>query len=182
MDMGLELVQAGRKVPEDVNVIIEIPAHSDPIKYEVDKSTSVVSVDRFVSTHMYYPCDYGYIPQTLSEDGDPVDVLVVSPYPLFPGVVIRCRPVGMLRMTDESGPDAKILAVPVDKLTKKYSEIKAPQDLGKDFLASIEHFFQHYKDLETGKWVKTNGWEGFDAAKKEILDGIERYKTEGVKA
>jgi inorganic pyrophosphatase len=174
--MGLELVQAGRNVPDEVNVVIEIPAQSPGIKYEVDKSTGVVSVDRFIATHMHYPCDYGYVPQTLSEDGDPVDVLVVSPFPLFPGVVIRCRPVGMLRMTDESGPDAKILAVPVNKLTGRYSEIKKPEDFGKEFLASIEHFFQHYKDLESGKWVKTNGWEGVEAANAEILASVKRYE------
>jgi inorganic pyrophosphatase len=175
--MGLELVKAGKNVPEDVNVIIEIPSHSSGIKYEVDKETGVVMVDRFVATAMHYPCDYGYIPHTLSEDGDPVDVLVVSPYALQSGVVIRCRPVGMLRMTDESGPDAKILAVPVDKLSTRYREIKKPEDLGKEFLASIEHFFQHYKDLEAGKWVKTAGWEGLDAAKAEILASVKRYEN-----
>lgn len=175
--MGLQNVEAGRKVPEDVNVIIEIPAKSHPVKYEVDKSTGVIMVDRFVGTHMSYPCDYGFIPQTLSEDGDPVDVLVVAPYPLVPGAVIRCRPIGMLRMEDESGLDAKILAVPVDKLTPKYSNIKKPDELGHDFLESIEHFFQHYKDLEKGKWVKTNGWDNVDAAHKEILMSVERYKN-----
>lgn len=174
--MGLELVQAGRNVPDDVNVIIEIPSHGAPIKYEVDKETGVVMVDRFIGTCMHYPCDYGFVPHTLSEDGDPVDVLVVSPFPLQPGVVIRCRPVGMLRMTDESGPDAKILAVPVDKLSTRYRDIKKPDDLGKEFLASVEHFFQHYKDLEAGKWVKTDGWDGVDAAKAEILASLKRYQ------
>jgi inorganic pyrophosphatase len=177
--MGLELVEAGRNVPDDINVIIEIPSHSDPIKYEVDKKTGVVMVDRFVGTCMHYPCDYGFVPQTLSEDGDPVDVLVVSPYPLFPGAVIRCRPIGMLRMTDESGPDAKILAVPVDKLSTRYRDVQKPEDLGKDFLATVEHFFQHYKDLEVGKWVKTNGWEGVESAKAEIIASIKRYENEG---
>jgi inorganic pyrophosphatase len=175
--MGLELVQAGRNVPEDVNVIIEIPSRSsDAIKYEVDKETGCVMVDRFIATSMHYPCDYGYIPHTLSEDGDPVDVLVVSPFSLQPGIVIRCRPIGMLRMTDESGIDAKILAVPVDKLSTRYREVKKPDDLGKEFLASVEHFFQHYKDLEEGKWVKTNGWQGLDEAKKEILASVKRYQ------
>lgn len=176
--MGLELVEAGRNVPDDVNVIIEIQSHSDPIKYEVDKATGVVMVDRFVATCMHYPCDYGFIPHTLSEDGDPVDVLVVAPFSLMPGVVIRCRPIGLLRMTDESGPDAKILAVPVDKLSMNYRHIQKPEDLGKEFLASVEHFFQHYKDLEAGKWVKTAGWEGADAAKKEIVEGVKRYQNE----
>ncbi len=173
--MGLEQLETGRSVPDDVNVVIEIPAKSDPVKYEVDKETGLVMVDRFIGTSMYYPCDYGFIPHTLSEDGDPVDVLVVTPFALHPGVVIRCRPIGMLRMTDESGPDAKILAVPVDKLTPKYKNIQKPEDLGADFLALVEHFFQHYKDLEKGKWVKTNGWEGVDAARKEILASVERY-------
>lgn len=174
--MGLEQVEAGRNVPDDVNVVIEIPSNSHPVKYEVDKKSGMVMVDRFVGTSMYYPCDYGFIPHTLSEDGDPVDVLVVAPFSLQSGVVIRCRPIGMLRMTDESGPDAKILAVPVDKLTPKYKNIHKPEDLGADFLATVGHFFQHYKDLESGKWVKIDGWEGVEAAKKEILASIERYK------
>ena len=174
--MGLELVEAGKKVPDDINVIIEIPAHSDPVKYEVDKKTGVVTVDRFMATCMFYPCDYGFIPQTLSEDGDPVDVLVVSPFPLMPGVVIRCRPVGLLRMTDESGPDAKLLAVPVDKLSTRYQHIQKPEDLGEEFLASIRHFFERYKELEKGKWVKLGAWEGVEAARAEILTSIKRYQ------
>jgi inorganic pyrophosphatase len=174
--MGLELVEAGKKVPDDINVIIEIPANGPPVKYEVDKATGVLMVDRFVGTCMHYPVDYGYVPMTLSEDGDPVDVLVVAPFPLYPGSVIRCRPIGMLRMTDESGPDAKILAVPVDKLTKRYSDIQKPDDLGREFLLALEHFFQHYKDLETGKWVKTNGWGDAAEAKAEILASQKRYK------
>lgn len=175
--MGLNKVEAGRNIPDEINVIIEIASHSDPIKYEVDKETGVLMVDRFVGTCMHYPCDYGYVPKTLSEDGDPVDVLVITPFPLQPGVVIRCRPIGMLRMTDESGPDAKILAVPIDKLAPRYRDVQKPEDLGKEFIASIEHFFQHYKDLEVGKWVKTSGWEGVEAAKKEITEGVERYKA-----
>src|SRR3990167_2116098 len=121
--MGLKQIEAGRSVPNDINVIIEIPARSDPVKYEVDKKSGLVMVDRFVATSMHYPCDYGFIPQTLSEDGDPVDVLVVSPYSLLPGVMIRCRPIGLLRMTDESGKDAKILAVPISKLTPRYQQV-----------------------------------------------------------
>lgn len=180
--MGLEHVEPGRQVPNDVNVIIEIPSRSDPVKYEVDKKTGTVMVDRFVATSMHYPCDYGFIPHTLSEDGDPVDVLLIAPFPLMPGVVIRCRPIGMLRMTDESGPDAKILVVPVDKLTTKYKNIQKPEDLCAETLASIVHFFQHYKDLEKGKWVKVEGWEGPESAHKEILASIKRYEKEGVKA
>lgn len=174
--MRLENLEAGKKVPDDINVVIEIPSNSDPIKYEVDKESGMVMVDRYIGTAMFYPCEYGFIPHTLSEDGDPADVLVVSPYPLFPGAVVRCRPVGMLRMTDESGKDAKILAVPVDKLTKRYQHIHKPEDLGKGFLDVVEHFFTHYKDLEEGKWVKIEGWESVDAAKKEILASVERYK------
>lgn len=174
--MGLEQVEAGRAIPDDVNVVIEISANSQPVKYEFDKKSGMIMVDRFVSTSMSYPCNYGFIPHTLSEDGDPVDVLVVAPFALHPGVVIRCRPIGMLRMTDESGPDAKILAVPVDKLTPKYKNVKKPDDLGADFLAMVGHFFQHYKDLEAGKWVKIDGWDDVDAARKEILAGVERYK------
>lgn len=174
--MGLENLSPGKDVPNDINVVIEISSHSDPIKFEVDKKTGMLTVDRFVATSMHYPCDYGFVPHTLSEDGDPVDVLVIAPFSLAPGVVIRCRPIGVLRMTDESGIDAKILAVPVDKLTPRYQNIHKPEDFGAEILASIEHFFQHYKDLEPGKWVKTNGWEGPDAAKAEILASVERFK------
>lgn len=176
--MSLKSIEAGRNVPDDVNVVIEIPSRSDPVKYEVDKKSGVLMVDRFVATCMHYPCDYGFIPQTLSEDGDPVDVLVVAPYSLLPGVIVRCRPIGMLRMTDESGPDAKILAVPVDKLSARYKDIQKPEDLGNELLASIAHFFQHYKDLEAGKWVKVDGWEGADSAKSEILASIKRFEGE----
>src|SRR5579864_6910963 len=174
--MGLENLAAGKAVPDDINVVIEIPSHSIPIKYEIDKDSGMVMVDRFVGTAMFYPCEYGFIPHTLSEDGDPVDVLVVSPYSLFPGAVIRCRPVGMLRMTDESGKDAKILAVPVDKLTTRYKHIQKPEDLGKPLLDMIEHFFKHYKDLENGKWVKVDGWEGVEAARAEIIASVKRFE------
>jgi len=174
--MGLESVKAGRQVPDDINVVIEIPSHSSPIKYELDKESGMVTVDRYLGTAMFYPCEYGFIPHTLSEDGDPVDVLVVSPYSLIPNAVIRCRPIGMLRMTDESGKDAKILAVPVTKLTPRYQQVQKPEDLDKGLLDSIEHFFKHYKDLENGKWVKIDGWEGIDSARKEIMTSIERYQ------
>ena len=174
--MKIDNLTAGQKLPEEVNVIIEIPSRSDPVKYELDKNTGLLTVDRFVATGMSYPCDYGFIPQTLSEDGDPVDVLVVSPYSLHPGVLIRCRPIGLLRMTDESGKDAKILAVPILKLTTRYQEVHAPKDLGADFLASVEYFFQHYKDLESGKWVKLDGWEECKAAHQEILSSVTRYQ------
>lgn len=173
--MALDNLKAGKQVPEDINVVIEISSNSSPIKYELDKESGMVMVDRFLGTSMVYPCEYGFMPHTLSEDGDPVDVLVVTPYPLFPGSVIRCRPVGMLRMTDESGKDAKILAVPVDKLTTRYQHVKKPQDLGNELIAAIEHFFTHYKDLEKGKWVKVDGWEDVNAAHQEILASVKRY-------
>ena len=174
--MNLERVTAGRDVPNDVNVIIEIPMNADPVKYEVDKETGAVFVDRFMSTAMHYPCNYGYVPRTLSGDGDPVDVLVLSPYALITGVVVRCRPVGMLRMKDEAGDDTKVLAVPIDKLTSQYRGIRSPRDLPETRLAAITHFFQHYKDLERGKWVKVKGWVGAAAAKREILEGMARFK------
>ncbi len=169
-------ITPGKDAPSDINVIIEIPTQSDPVKYEVDKETGTLCVDRFMSTAMYYPCNYGYVPQTLSEDGDPVDVLVITPFPLISGSVIRCRPVGILRMEDESGIDAKILALPVDKLTQQYLNIKSLQDLPVGTLEAIRHFFEHYKDLEKGKWVKVQGWEGIEPAKQEIIAGIQRYK------
>ncbi len=166
---------AGRDVPNDFNVIIEIPMNSDPIKYEVDKESGAIFVDRFMGTAMHYPCNYGYVPQTIAGDGDPVDVLVITPFPLLPGVVVRCRAVGMLRMTDEGGSDAKVLAVPVDKLLPIYSNIQKPEDLNELTLRQIQHFFEHYKDLEKGKWVKVEGWTGAEEAKQEILDGVKNF-------
>jgi len=175
--MNLDRVTSGKDVPNDINVIIEIPSHSDPVKYEVDKDTGAMFVDRFMNTAMHYPCNYGYIPHTLSEDGDPVDVLVVTPVPLISGSVIRCRPIGMLKMTDEAGPDAKLLAVPVDKLCTLYRQSKKPEDMPGLLLAQIAHFFEHYKDLEPNKWVKVEGWQGPDEAKAEILAGVDRYQN-----
>jgi inorganic pyrophosphatase len=174
--MGIESLKAGKQLPDDINVVIEIPSNSSPIKYELDKDSSMVMVDRFLGTSMVYPCEYGFIPHTLSEDGDPVDVLVVCPFPLFPGAVIRCRPIGMLSMTDESGKDAKILAVPVDKLTTRYQQMKKPDDIGKELLGAIEHFFQHYKDLEKGKWAKVEGWLDLEAARNEIMMSVKRFE------
>lgn len=168
-------ISAGKNIPQDFNVVIEIPKNSHPVKYEVCKETGQLHVDRFLGTSMIYPCDYGYIPQTLSGDGDPVDVLVVCPYPLIPGSVIPCRTVGLLRTTDEKGADAKLLAVPLKKLTNIYDKVQSPEDLGQALLAMIEHFFMHYKDLEAGKWVKVNGWEGAAAAQKEIEESVKRF-------
>lgn len=174
--MNLDRVNSGKDVPNEINVIIEIPSHSDPVKYEVDKETGAMFVDRFMNTAMYYPCNYGYVPHTLSEDGDPVDVLVISPHALISGSVIRCRPVGMLKMTDESGVDAKVLAVPADKLSVLHRHVKEPDDLPKLLLDQISHFFAHYKDLEPNKWVKVEGWVGAAEAKAEIVACVERFK------
>ena len=174
--MGLESVPAGKELPDDIYVVIEIPANSDPIKYEVDKETGTLFVDRFMATAMFYPANYGYVNNTLSSDGDPVDVLVPTPYPLQPGSVIRCRPVGVLKMTDEAGGDAKVVAVPHTKLSKEYDHIKDMGDLPELLKAQIKHFVESYKALEAGKWVKVEGWEGVDASRKEILDSFERAK------
>lgn len=173
--MNLDRVSSGDNVPDNINVIIEIPSHSDPVKYEVEKATGAMFVDRFMNTAMYYPCNYGYIPHTLSEDGDPADVLVVTPIPLISGSVIRCRPVGVLNMTDESGADAKILAVPITKLCSLYKNANSINDLPEMLLKQISHFFEHYKDLEENKWVKLDGWADVDAAKKEITDSVIRF-------
>jgi len=177
--MSLHLVPTGKNAPEEVNVIIEIPMGGEPIKYEVDKDSGAIFVDRVLGTAMRYPCNYGYIPDTLCGDGDPADVLVFLDRPLLPGSVVRCRPIGMLKMTDESGEDAKILAVPVSKITPQYDDVKEATDLPEIFLKQIGHFFEHYKDLEAGKWVKIEGWADAAGAKQEILDSIELAKKEG---
>ena len=171
--MSYNQIPAGKDVPNDIYVVIEIPANHAPIKYEIDKDADALFVDRFVGTAMFYPANYGYIPNTLSEDGDALDVLVVTPYPVVPGAVIRCRPVGKLKMEDEAGMDAKLIAVPHDKLTPLYKHVKEYTDLPELLLKQIEHFFAHYKDLEPGKWVKITGWEGSDVAKEEILKSID---------
>jgi inorganic pyrophosphatase len=164
--MSLDKVSPGKALPDSFNVVIEIPMNSDPIKYEVDKESGAIFVDRFMTTAMYYPANYGY----------PVDVLVITPYPLHPGVVVPCRPLGILMMEDEAGVDGKVLAVPTDKILPIYSHWKSVEDVNQMRLKAISHFFEHYKDLEEGKWVKVLGWEGIDAAKKEILDGVANYK------
>jgi inorganic pyrophosphatase len=174
--MSLNKVSSGKDLPNDFNVIIEIPMNADPIKYEVDKESGAIFVDRFMGTAMHYPCNYGYVPNTLSADGDPVDVLVITPFPLIPGVVVRCRPIGVLKMSDEAGEDAKVLAVPVDKVLSIYSHWQKPEDLNELRLRQIQHFFEHYKDLEKGKWVKIDGWYGPEEAKQEILTGVANYQ------
>ncbi|MFZ9297681.1 MAG: inorganic diphosphatase [Hylemonella sp.] len=176
--MSLDNVLPGKNVPDAFNVIIEIPMNADPIKYEVDKESGAIFVDRFMGTSMHYPTNYGYVPKTIAGDGDPVDVLVITPFPLIPGVVVPCRPIGILKMEDESGVDGKVLAVPIDKILPIYSHWKKPEDINALRLKTIAHFFEHYKDLEPGKWVKILGWEGVDAAKQEILEGIASYNRE----
>lgn len=176
--MSLMQIKSGRDVPNEINVIIEIPMHGEPVKYEVDKETGVLFVDRFMATAMFYPANYGYIPNTLSEDGDPVDVLVVTPVPLISGAVVRCRVVGMLKMTDEAGVDAKLLAVPISKLSKMYQSVETYKDLPQHLLLSLEHFFNHYKDLEEGKWVKIEGWAGPEEARSEIMSSVARFQQD----
>jgi inorganic pyrophosphatase len=176
--MNLDRVGPGKQAPEHFNVIIEIPMNSDPIKYEVDKKTRAIFVDRFMSTSMHYPCNYGYVPKTIADDGDPVDVLVITPFPLIPGVVVSCRPIGVLKMDDEAGGDAKLLAVPEDRILPIYTHWQKPEDMNPLRLKAIQHFFEHYKDLEAGKWVKVQGWEGPDSAKQEILEGVRRFNQE----
>ncbi|MDX1381884.1 MAG: inorganic diphosphatase [Xanthomonadales bacterium] len=173
--MSLQQVPTGRDVPDDINVIIEIPLNSPAIKYEVDKDTGAIFVDRMLKTAMHYPCNYGYVPHTLCDDGDPVDVLVVMPVPLLPGAVVRCRPVGVLDMEDESGGDAKVIAVPVPDVTGLYRDIEHIDDLPKVMLDQIAHFFEHYKDLERNKWVKVHGWKGRDDARREVTEAVARY-------
>jgi inorganic pyrophosphatase len=175
--MSLHAVTPGARAPDEFNVIIEIPMNADPIKYEVDKATGALFVDRFMSTSMHSPCNYGYIPQTLSDDGDPVDVLVITPFPLFPGVVVTCRPIGMLKMSDEAGGDAKLLAVPIDKILPIYQHWQKPEDMNDLRLHQITHFFEHYKDLEPGKWVKVEGWEGPESARTESRNGLASYRS-----
>jgi inorganic pyrophosphatase len=175
--MSFRYVTPGVDVPNDIHVVIEIPARADPIKYEVDKDSGAVFVDRFMGTTMYYPCNYGYVPGTIAGDGDPVDVLVEAPFALIPGVVIRCRPVGVLRMEDEAGEDSKVLAVPIPKISPLYENVNTYTDLPMLLIRQIEHFFQHYKDLEKGKWVKLTGWEGPEAAKQEIYAGVAAYQA-----
>ncbi len=179
--MSLQQVPAGRNLPDEINVIIEVPMNSPAIKYEVDKESGAIFVDRMLKTAMYYPCNYGYVPHSLCGDGDTLDVLVVLPLPLVPGTVIQCRPVGVLQMKDEAGEDAKILAVPISDVTGIYRDIVSFEDIDKLLLDQIEHFFEHYKDLEPNKWVRTGEWEDVNVARKEIMDSIECYQALPVK-
>ena len=170
--MSFNLVAPGKDVPNDVNVIIEIAAQSDPVKYEVDKDSGLLWVDRFIGTGMRYPANYGYIPQTIAGDGDPVDVLVITPFPLLPGSVVRTRVIGLLKMTDEGGVDAKLIGVPIDKLSPQTAHIQSLDDVPQNLRDQIRHFFEQYKALEKGKWVKVDGWGTIAEAHQEITDGI----------
>ncbi len=175
--MEMKHIPIGNNPPQDINVIIEVPLGGEPIKYELDKASGAMFVDRFLYTSMRYPCNYGFIPHTLSNDGDPTDVMVVGNRALVPGAVVRARPVGVLLMEDEAGIDEKIIAVPHPKLTRFYDKIETYQDLPEILLERISHFFDHYKDLETEKWVKVLGWEGKEKAESLIVEAIEAAKT-----
>jgi inorganic pyrophosphatase len=174
--MRLDAISIGKNPPEDLNVIIEVPVGGQPIKYEMDKKAGVLVVDRFLYTPMTYPGNYGFVPHTLSDDGDPIDVLVCNTRPLIPGCVINVRPIGVMLMEDNSGLDEKIIAVPSNHLTRRYEKVKTYEDLPEITLQQIVHFFEHYKDLEPGKWVKVGGVEGPDKAKQLVLEAIEREK------
>lgn len=177
--MRIDAVPIGRNPPDDINVIVEVPVGGEPIKYEMNKEAGTMFVDRFLYTPMRYPGNYGFVPHTLSADGDPIDVLIANERPILPGAVINCRPIGVLMMEDEAGIDEKILAVPVTRLTRRYEEVMTYQDLPVITLRQIEHFFEHYKDLEAGKWVKVAPWAGPDEAKRLIAEAIDRAKREG---
>jgi inorganic pyrophosphatase len=172
--MNVDKISVGKGAPDNINVIIEVPMNADPVKYEMDKDSGAILVDRFVATPMYYPCNYGFVPHTLSDDGDPCDVLVVSDYQIVPGAVIAAKPVGVLIMEDEKGMDEKILAVPAAKLNSVYEDVNSYKDLPEGLINRITHFFEHYKDLEKGKWVKIKGFEDADKAKQLIEEGIAR--------
>ncbi|EKS30333.1 MAG: inorganic diphosphatase [Afipia felis] len=176
--MNIDAISVGANPPHEVNVIIEVPIGGEPIKYELDKVAGTLVVDRFLHTAMRYPGNYGFIPHTLSEDGDPCDVIITNTRAIVPGAVMAVRPVGVLLMEDEAGGDEKIIAVPVPKLTKRYNRIQTYSDLPEITLEQIQHFFEHYKDLEPGKWVKIVRWGGAEEAQKLILEGIARAKNE----
>jgi len=172
--MDLSKITAGENPPEDINVLIEVPLGGEPIKYEIDKASGAMFVDRFLYTATHYPCNYGFIPNTLSDDGDPVDVMVYGSRALVPGAVVAARPVGVLLMEDEAGLDEKILAVPCHRLTKYYDDITDYNDLPEILLHRIAHFFEQYKALEPNKWVKVKGWDGLAEAQRLILEGIKK--------
>lgn len=170
--VDISKISIGENAPWDVNVIVEVPAGTEPVKYEMDKESGALFVDRIMHTSMRYPCNYGFIPHTLADDGDPVDVLIANRTPIMPGAVVRCRPLGVLIMEDEAGMDEKLLMVPVDKLHPFYKGVESYEELPKIFLDQIAHFFEHYKDLESGKWVKIKGWEGAEKAASLIDEAV----------
>lgn len=176
--MDVSQIEPGVSPPDDFNTVIEIPTDGQPVKYEVDKSTGAIMVNRLLATSMRYPCNYGFIPNTLAEDGDPLDVMVLIRIPLLPGSVVRCRPIGFLDMSDEEGRDVKIAALPIAKISPLHEDITHVNDLARFSRRQIRHFFGHYKDLEYGKWVEVLGWHGPEEAAKEILDSIERYRQQ----
>ncbi|CTQ69717.1 inorganic diphosphatase [Roseibium alexandrii] len=176
--MRIDAVPIGKNPPEEINVIVEVPVGGEPIKYEMDKEAGAMYVDRFLYTPMRYPGNYGFVPHTLCGDGDPIDVVVVNQRPVVPGAIMTCRPIGVLLMEDESGQDEKIIAVPSHKITKRYDGVSDITDMPQITIDQVKHFFEHYKDLEPGKWVKVTGIEGAEAAKRMIVESIERAKTE----
>lgn len=173
--MLVKNIVIGKKIPDEVNVIIENSANALPIKYELDKESGALFVDRFIATPMHYPCNYGFIPNTLSDDGDPIDVLVATEYPVMPGAVIPCKPIGVLIMEDEKGMDEKVIAVPTVKMNSEYSSIDELNELPEILMNKIKHFFEHYKDLEKGKWVKVSDFKDSKVAKQKILEAVDRY-------
>jgi inorganic pyrophosphatase len=176
--MRIAAISSGKNPPEDVNVIIEVPVGGEPIKYELDKAAGTLVVDRFLYTPMRYPGNYGFVPHTLSDDGDPIDVLISNTRAIAPGAVINCRPVGVLMMEDDGGEDEKIIAVPSGSITQRYVNVDSVDDLPEITRAQIQHFFEHYKDLEPGKWVKIRGWGGADKAKDLIREALERVRAQ----
>jgi inorganic pyrophosphatase len=176
--MRIDAIPIGVNPPHDVNVVIECPLGGEPVKYELDKASGALFIDRILHTPMRYPCNYGFIPHTLADDGDPIDALIVARTPFMPGSIARVRPVGVLMMEDDGGGDAKLLCVSVNKVYPYYSDVQEYSDLPKIVLDQIEHFFTHYKDLEPGKWVKCQGWQGRAVAEQQILESIERYNAQ----
>ena len=177
--MRLEAIKVGENPPHDINVVVEVPIGGEPVKYEMDKDAGTLVVDRILYTSMRYPGNYGFVPHTLSDDGDPIDVLIANQRPIIPGAVINCRAIGVLHMTDEEGEDEKILAVPTSRVSAMYDKINNYRDLPPLLLRQIEHFFQRYKDLEDGKWVKIDGWGDEAEARENIVKAIARHKAEG---
>ena len=175
--MGFSSIPAGHAFPDDFNVIVEIPAQGGDIKYEVDKETGLLAVDRFMSVAMHYPCNYGYVPSTLAEDGDPMDVLVITPTPMMPGSIIRARAVGILEMTDEAGKDSKVLALPIAKVCSAYAHMSCLEDVPQDLRDKIAHFFESYKALEPNKWVKVDGWQSAEHARAALQESLQRYAS-----